>query len=263
MQLAALHRRVMMDTRVLHEAVNAVFPVKMPKRYRNRPFNLSAFLRQLNAVTEPLGVLNELVNERELPKGGVVMTAQWLPEDHLPVNGSSADVRLEWHVHPHGHRQSWTQNLWGKRRFYFWSYLMHELIHRHQDVCRGVSQGQESLARVYRARVENTVLKEEQTYLGDYDEIEAHAHDVALEMRAWYPDATYREALAQMKAEDPPRGVVTCQTASTYAVYTRAFRTTPKHPALPVFHRKIKTWWHLMSTQPDFYQSLHLETSWR
>ena len=262
MQLAALHRRVIMDARVLHEAVNAVFPVKMPKRYQGHAFNLSAFLRRLNAVTEPLGVLNEALTGTGTPKHLVQMTAQWLPEDCLPHNGSSADVRLEWHMNAASRRQRWTQREWTKRRFYFWSYLMHELIHRHQDMYRGAMQGHESLARVYRARVENTVLKEEQIYLGDYDEIEAHAHDVALEMRSWYPDASYRDALTQMKAETLSYGVGASQTTSTYTVYMQAFRTTPKHPALTVFHRKIKTWWNLMGTYTEFYQFLGLNESW-
>jgi hypothetical protein len=263
MQLEALHRRVIMDARVIHEAVNTVFPAKMPKQYQGRAFNLSAFLRRLNATTESLGVVNDVVAEKKIPKNTVLMTAQWLPEDCLPVNGSSADVRLEWNINTQSRRQTWTQKEWSKRRFYFWSYLMHELIHRHQDMYRGRMRGQESFARVYRARVESGILKEEQIYLGDYDEIEAHAHDVALEMRMWYPGSSYRDALVQMKMQAPPRGAITCQGSSTYVVYTRAFATTPKHPALSVFHRKIKTWWHLMGAQPDFYQSLHLETSWR
>ena len=98
MQLEALHRRVIMDARVIHEAVNTVFPAKMPKQYQGRAFNLSAFLRRLNATTESLGVVNDVVAEKGIPKNTVLMTAQWLPEDCLPVNGSSADVRLEWNI---------------------------------------------------------------------------------------------------------------------------------------------------------------------
>jgi hypothetical protein len=49
---------------------------------------------------------------------------------------------------------------------------------------------------------------------------------------------------------------------STYWVYVRAFREAKQHPALPVFHRKIKQWWQLMGEQAEFYRSLHLESSW-
>lgn len=256
MQLAVLHRRVMMDARVMQEAVADILPVKMPKRYQGRAFNLSSFLARLNAVTEPYGVVNVMTVESKdstVPPHTVMLTGTWLPEDLLPHEGSSADIRLEWHVAPHTRRQKWTQKEWSKRRFYFWSYLMHEMVHRHQDVYRNNG----SFARVYRPWAEKQETQDEQTYLGDYDEIEAHAHDVALEMRIWYPDATYREALTQMK-----QTMLAAPFTSTYAVYLRVFRDAAQHPALPVFHRKIKQWWKLMGRQDEFYQFLHLESSW-
>lgn len=256
MQLAVIHRRVMMDARVLHEALNDVLPVKIPRRYRGRAFNLSSHLSRLNAVTEHYGILNVIAedpDDAKIPPNTVLLTGTWLPEDLLPQQGSTADIRLEWHVGPAHRRQRWTQKEWSKRRFYFWSYLMHEMIHRHQDVYR--TNG--SCARVYRPWAERKDMQDEQTYLGDYDEIEAHAHDVALEMRIWYPTLPYRECLSQMR-----NGLLTASHISTYAVYTRAFRDASKHPALPVFHRKIKQWWRLMGEQKDFYRSLHLESSW-
>jgi hypothetical protein len=256
MQLAAIHRRVIMDARVLQEALADVLPVKLPKRYQGRAFNLSSFLARLNAVTEQYGIYNAISMEPEdarIPPNTVLLTGTWLPEDLLPQQGSSADIRLEWHVAPNHRRQRWTQKEWAKRRFYFWSYAMHEMIHRHQDVYRGDG----SLARVYRPWAVKEDAQDEQKYLGDYDEIEAHAHAVAREMRTWSPDHTYREGIQQMKSD-----VLPAPFTSTYSVYMRAFRDAKQHPALPVFHRKIKQWWQLMGEQDEFYHFLHLESSW-
>lgn len=256
MQLAAIHRRVMMDACVLQEALADILPAKIPKRYQGRTFNLSSFLARLNAVTEQYGILNVLAIEltgSKIPPNTVLLTGAWLPEDLLPQHNSSADIRLEWHVEPGNRRQRWTQKEWSKRRFYFWSYLMHEMIHRHQDVYR--SNG--SFARVYRPWAEKQDMQDEQTYLGDYDEIEAHAHDVALEMRIWYPTLSYRDAMHQMKNIDLPAPF-----HSTYTVYTRAFREAAQHPALSVFRRKIKQWWRLMGEQHTFYEELHFDVSW-
>ena len=260
MQLEALQRQVITDARVLYDAVKDVFPVKQPDCYRGRAFNLTSFLDHLNAVTESYGVLNVVGSgEKGIPKKSVLITAQWLPDECLPLQHSSADVRLEWHVTKGGRRQQWSRKTWAVRRFYFWSYLLHELVHRHQGVYRSI-KGEETNARVYRSQAEGVDLKAEQVYLGDYDEIEAYAHDVALEMWAIYGDLGYRDALRQMKTETLVWPYVA---KSTYSVYMRAFKTTPKHAALPVFHRKIKRWWDLITAHPEFYQSLHLEIRWR
>lgn len=256
MQLEAIHRRVIMDARVLQEAVAGVLPVKLPKQYQGKRFNLSSFLARLNAVTEPYGILNIIAGEPDdakIPPNTTLLTGTWLPENLLPCANSTADIRLEWHVAPGCRRQQWTQREWAKRRFYFWTYVMHELVHRHQDVYR--SDG--SFARVYQPWADKEDMQNEQKYLGDYDEIEAHAHDVALEMRAWFPTANYRDALQAMKIE-----LFSAPFTSTYSVYMRAFHQASGHPVLPVFHRKIKKWWLLMGQQEEFYRSLHLDGSW-
>lgn len=256
MQLATIHRRVMMDTRVLQEALEEVFPVKMPKHYQGKMFNLSSFLSHVNRVTEEYGILNVITveaDDKQIPPNTVLLTGTWLPEDLLPHMGSTADIRLEWHVSPRHRRQRWTQKEWAKRRFYFWSYLMHEMIHRHQDVYRNNG----SFARVYRPWADRKDVQDEQKYLGDYDEIEAHAHDAALEMRTWFPDLGYRDALQQIKAMALPSPFT-----STYSGYMRAFQHAPRHPVLPVFHRKIRKWWQLMGEQDEFYQALRFDSSW-
>lgn len=251
MRLDALHRRVIMDARVIQEKVNTVFPRKLPSELRGRKTNIQTFLNRLNAATEPYGVKNIIVDDPRLPKHVNKMTAYWIDERELPYEQSMADIRLEWHMNPHSHRVQWSQRTWAQRRFFFWAFLMHELCHRHQNVYRENTDRHES--RTYRADSTHEDIRKDQEYLGDYDEIEAYAHDVAFEMLIQFPELSFLEALSavsvQTDADDP----------SSYAFFMKAFETSPQHPALRIFRKKIRQWYRILQKNLDFYDSLHLE----
>ena len=251
MRLDALHRRVVMDARVIQQKVNDVFPRKLPAEYRGRATNIQAFLNRLNTVTEPFGVRNVIVDDPRLPKNVNKMTAYWIAERELPYEQSMADIRLEWHVHPQAHRMVWNARTWAQRRFFFWTFLMHELCHRHQNIYRENRDQHES--RTYRSDATHEDIRSDQEYLGDYDEIEAYAHDVAFEMLIQFPELSFTEALSavagQADADDP----------SSYSFFMKAFETSPKHPALKIFQKKIRQWYRILSGNMEFYHSLHLD----
>lgn len=251
MRLDALHRRVIMDARVIQQKVDEVFPRKLPATLRGRKTNIQAFLNRLNSVTEPFGVKNIIVNDPQLPVNVNKMTAYWINEKELPHEQSMADIRLEWHVHPQSHRIQWTARSWAQRRFFFWTFLMHELCHRHQNIYRENADHHES--RTFRSDATHEDIRSDQEYLGDYDEIEAYAHDVAFEMIIQFPELSYLEALAavagQTDVDDP----------SSYAFFVKAFETSPHHPALRIFKKKIRQWYRVILKHTDFYQSLQLD----
>lgn len=249
MRIHNLHRRVIRDMDMMLDAVNAVLPVKMPARYETRQMNLGAFVKRLNTVTETFNVVNEITDDVTVPKGQYAVSGAWWPEDLLPENNSSADIRVYWHPHPTAHRVKITPTVWARRRFYFWERLAHELVHRYQDVARP----EDSSARAFKVRTADSEQAEEQkTYFSDYDELEAYAHDAALEMITWWPGTPLKQAVGLANQIDPD-----AKMWSSYSNYLSNFEVG--HPARAQFRRKVKQWYHVMTTETtDFYTRLAL-----
>lgn len=208
--------------------------------------NVGALLHRMNEHTKPFGVWNSIEHPSKgakIEKGQVHFTGEWTPYcTRIP------DINIRWIMHPHGHRVSMTPHTWRKWYFNYWTFLMHELVHRYQDQQRTDT----STARVFRPSAEKSELRDNQAYLGDYDEIEAHAHDVALEMFAWLPDESYAAAMRTMRSNPP------FQSIATYPIYQKAFADTPGHPAMIVFHRKIRAWHKSMLQHRDVYATMNL-----
>lgn len=250
MQLDTLHRKVLADAHLLQAALDDVFPARRPHAYAGKRTRISTFIRKLNHATAPLDVHNYIIRHDKAPKNTVTFSALWIPDTDLPYRRSGADVRVEWHLHPDTHTITFTPRQWRRMRFGFWGSILHELVHRHQT---GRSDQQDT--RVYRPVGALESLREEQEYFGNYDEIEAHAFDGALEMMLVSPTYGYTRALDAIA--NYPAMVTT-----TLNVYTQSFASAPDHPALEAYHRKQKEWFDLMKAEQNFYLSLELEPSW-
>ena len=248
MRIHTLHNRVIRDMDMMFDEVNTVFPPKMPKCYETQQMNLGAFVKRLNTVTTKFNVFNELKDDPTTPKGMVVVSGWWYPESWLPVRDSDADVRVVWHSHPGSRRIKMTLTGWTRRRYYFWEYLAHELVHRYQDLDRPDS----SRSRTFRVRTEDSEqAQEQQRYYSDYDELEAYAHGAALELMTWWPDCSLQQAITESHNISPSSRVWT-----TYDDYLSTFEVG--HPARSHFRRKVKQWYHAMQQTPDFYLKLAL-----
>jgi hypothetical protein len=208
--------------------------------------SLRSFIDRLNTVTEKFGIFNEIQPDREVEVGQIVGTGLWLGGGELPENGSSADIRILFHVHPDSKRFKLTQAEWNRRRFYWWQLVMHELIHRHQDTA---AQGH---TRVFRPWSTNRDTKAEQEYYGDYDEIETHSHDAALELVLWWPHLNLRQAIREA-VQHSGRAVT-----PTYNYYMGAFAETPDHPAVKIYRRKLRIWYGLIKAAVDTYTFLEM-----
>jgi len=102
--------------------------------------------------------------------------------------------------------------------------MQHELLHRSQWLYRDIDlHDSKSLIR-------GKASNKQKTYLGNYDEIEAQAHDAAMEIRFYYP---------QMKPEKVLQNYFTDPKISipTFNSYTRAFGRDYSNP---VWRRLIK-----------------------
>lgn len=245
MRIDALHRRVVMDARTLQRDLNAILPATLPSRYHERVANLKPLMTAINRITVRHRIRNEMKFDRDVPAANIKFTAEWLPED----GPDSSDIRVFWHVHPRGRRVVMTPSAWTVFRFNYWSYVLHELIHRQQDFFRK----NQSSPRVYRPFAKDTALRDEQVYRGSFDEIEAYAHDAVLELlrqRGALPWDVFLHTMQQ----HPENGL----SLPSYAIYKKTFADNEQHPVLPQFHRKMRAWYEVMVRDLQFYRDLDL-----
>lgn len=259
MRLDALHRRVVMDARVLQDAVSPLLSADIPHDYDGRTFNISTLIKRLNTLTEPFGVFNRIQNDKKTTRGTIEMSAEWFSErEKIRDPRTDADIYVEWYVHPCGHRVKLSATQWKEMVYRFWFYITHEMVHRHQNVHRAGGTAIEpehpnyNRARKFRARSEKQDIADEQKYLGDYDEIEAFAQGAAFEMLVWYPKLGFRDVVNKVSTNTTPLGM------PTYQWYLSFFKDTPHHPAITIFKRKVTVWYKMMVEDNDFYQSLEL-----
>ena len=248
MRVDVLHRRLEHDINMLHPVVDSVFPVELPSQYLNRSMNIKSFIDRLNVVCKPFSIFNEI--QYDPAEEGLKVSGLWLSTSELPENDSDADVRVLWHIHPNAKRRALGQLEWSRRRYFWWQVVMHELIHRHQDVYRTLREQHEP--KTFLPQTTSRSLKESQVYLGNYDEIEAHAHNAALEFHSWWTGLSFRDAVMQSMSYT---GRVVEPTYNYYAV---TFGDTPRHPAFKVFRKKVKSWHAIMAKRPDVYRAIRL-----
>lgn len=82
-------------------------------------------------------------------------------------------------------RINWTDETRDNFKFLVSQVLQHELIHRMQDASR--PEDVRKLIEYFPLASNKPELQAEVDYLAELDEIEAYAHDIALEIRYYYP----------------------------------------------------------------------------
>lgn len=248
MRVDILHRKITRDAMVMYAAVSKILPAQMPSRYEGHMVNIQNFVKRLNVATEPLGFFHEIAWDKTIKPGDVFQSGLWLYKDDLPENGSTADIRLLWHLHPDTKRIILTQAEWARRRFYFWMLLLHELIHRYQETYRAP----ETDIKIYNPRSTQRDSKEAQLYYGNCDEIEAHSHNAAVELLYWWGHLDFRAAIREALSYNGR--VLT----PTYNMYDVTFIDTLGHPAMKHFKRKLRQWYNEIKKNPDLYTTLEL-----
>lgn len=115
--------------------------------------------------------------------------------------------------------------------------LMHELIHRAQYTQRdGFDPDIESdIVRVVR-RYQNTPEDNQRAYLSDNDEVEAHAHDIALELRNSLSSAKEIKTVLRNFSKIP-QSPQKSPSLSLW-VYGKYFKRNPSHPVVKTVLRK-------------------------
>lgn len=251
MRVDALHRRLTNDVKCIHDAITHLWPEDLPAKYTDHSINLQSFLNRLNEYTESFGIHNRIKHDPEMKQGVVVNSAWWYHQDILPIAGATADIHILWHTHPHGHRIHWDKSTWYRRRFFFWQFIMHELIHRYQAEFRKRDHGPRAGAMQFAADArDSTKEREMQEYLGDYDEVETYAFMTALEVFSWWPEYSLQEAF-QQSLQYTGRTIT-----PTFNFFTVCFEKNA--PAVKTYKRKTRAWLAMMKKHPEVYAMLRL-----
>jgi len=248
MRIDALQRRVIMDAEMLASAVEDILPIVMPPVYAHHQMYMGSFVKRLRLACLDFNVHHTLALDPEVKTKEIRISGEWYPSQLLPINDTDADIQITWLVGPGGRRQAVTPTNWPRIRFAFWSYVMHELVHRAQDTFRG-----DVSSRVFKPEAADPATQTEQRYLGDYDEIEAYAHGTALEMLCWYTNLPFSDAFRLMKLEQQDNA------DATYPIYRKTFAGNLRHPAMKVFNRKVNVWYNSICAHRAFYDQLGLQ----
>ena len=106
------------------------------------------------------------------------------------------------------------EDRWKEFKFLINQNLQHEMIHRVQTLNRNDTHW----CKYYKIEAKGPFHRlEERVYLSDIDEVEAFAHDLAMEIEFYYPKSKIDEVL-----RNPSR----FRKLTTYKVYKNAFKNT-------------------------------------
>lgn len=231
MRIQTLYQHVIQTTLDIAPDINAILKTK------DHPVNIASLLRKLNDVTEPLGIRNEWNTRDKTCKPGLFkMSGLWLYDESLPASEQSIRMHICWYTHPSRKQLDMAYQDWSRLRYRFWSTLFHECIHDAQMRLRNGST-----ERIYIPQAQSSYERKEQNYYGRYDELEAYAHDAAMEFILWWDVDVYRDIVTMsMQPLEPP------VKESTYCHFLNVFSSTPDHPAIASFKRKTRQWYELL-----------------
>jgi hypothetical protein len=106
------------------------------------------------------------------------------------------------------------ESQWENFKFLLNQNLQHEFIHRKQKMSRKI----DFWNKFHKIENKGPIHKlEDRVYLSDFDEIEAFAHDLSMEIQYYYPDDKIDEVL-----RNPSR----FRKVNTYRVYKKTFKNT-------------------------------------
>lgn len=131
---------------------------------------------------------------------------------------------------------------WAEFKFLFSQTLQHEMLHRHQWFMRGDDFEYDDMGAIDHRYFENLDIEEERGYLSDTDEIDSYSHDIAMEIKFYYP---HKNPIDVLRTIDKKRKVW------SYSYYKRTFKDVPEWSQIK---RKLlkKTYLWLPQTQVYF-----------
>jgi len=240
MNLQILNQVVQEQFEIITPLINEVFDqTKRGIESHGSSVNLRSFINRINQALK--GTRITVVREQTERFG--------LPEDtqgkYYPAIGgycfepsnpnNFARIKIIVCVHPKTNRLPLQVDAWEFFRYRFLKCISHELVHRAQFKNGRHIQN----ALIFRPHSMPNLPKaalQEQTYLGDMDEVEAYARDCVEEWYYMYPQVPL--SLRGIKSEFRNNR----KSLPSIEYYREAFFGDENHPSVQRFFRKIKKW---------------------
>jgi len=140
------------------------------------------------------------------------------------------------HMEPNRNYFKFTKNNYSNFIFVLSQTIQHELIHFSQDCFRDEDYEYSEQEKTLKVKHSNRLGKQriqQIKYLSDWSEIEAYAHDIAMEINFYYPDQNHYHILKNM--EKYPKLV-------TYRYFTSVFKGTEWFDLKKTLISKILRW---------------------
>lgn len=164
--------------------------------------------QELIECFKPWGVRVEILDDESIIADEIIISGEF------DVERKRQNILLRLYFKVGKNKYRWNDENWKSFRFLTSQVLQHELIHRHQHLSR--PEEAHRFVEYYPVAASNPMHQKEMDYLSELDEIEAYAHDLALEILYYYPK---QDPYAVLKTINKRRYAV------SYKIYKKAFRT--------------------------------------
>jgi hypothetical protein len=213
--------------------LNGVLDSVKPKLF-NKPVGISYLKRVIKSALKDYKVNFRTYEDLKIDSNHFVVTGWFIPEeddDDADIN----PIQLNCHMKADCDVVEFdTEDRWHMFKFRIIQTLMHELIHQIQYQIR---DGENIDGRLcYRSKELRKRRKEYQEYLGDYDEIQTHSHDLYMEMKQYYPGLTVDEIFSLPSTYFTPNDVTTLYS------YYREFKHNKKVAPIKKLKQFTKEW---------------------
>lgn len=246
MNISNLQTIVIREQAKVVAATNPVFEDAFKSVRANRSINMGPFLHKLHTNLKSCGI--SIKSEKDDSFGHPIegIDGEERYKLYYPMMGAfcfepdedefdkPAKIQIVMCLHPETNRMPPDMDTWQYFHFRFLKIAVHECVHRGQYLM-GRHDSDALIFKPHTAAAVNSVRHDEQTYLGDIDEVEAYAREVVEEWHFHRPDTP----LTPKAIKDD---FINQEICVSLQYYHDTFEGNIDHPAVQRLFRKIKEW---------------------
>lgn len=195
----------------LHKALFIAFP---PEKFIGKSVTYKEISKKMNTLLRPLGAKGRVVRDEDI-------TALTKKREIFDFSGyydtelKNFPICITFHVAHDKDTVTFTKEKYNKFLFCFSRVIQHEFIHKSQFTFR--PEQAERKIKVYYSNKVSKERKEQIEYLREWCEVEAYAHDLALEINNFYPTENAQRVV---------KNIENYRRLQTYIKYKNVFQGT-------------------------------------
>lgn len=202
------------------------------KEFLNKTMKYAKLTEAFSRILRPLDAKFRIVKDKSLiPAPGTRPQLNYAFSGWFDMDKKTCAVVVNLHVDPSKTEFKMTPAKYNTFRFLFSQVTQHEFIHKSQYEFRP-DQSERSI-KIRSVRKLSPQRMQQIQYLSQWCEIDAHAHDIAMEIKQYYPAVDSGHVIARMESYSK---------LSTYRDYTTAFRGIEWTPLRRALVRKVWRW---------------------